>query len=279
MANGVGVLAWGVGGIEAEAAMLGQPISMLIPEVIGFRLTGKLSEGVTATDLVLTITQMLRKKGVVGKFVEFFGPGSANLPVADRTTIGNMGPEYGSTIAIFPIDEQTLNYLRLTGRGEEQIALVEAYAKAQGMFRTDASPEPRFTDTLELDLATVEPNLAGPRRPQDRVPLHGARSAFESALDEWRGARARTRPAVAGFENEGGVAARRRRARHEAARRLGRDRGDHSCTNTSNPAVLIGAGLLARNARRARPAAQAVGEDLARAGLESRHRLSRARPG
>ncbi len=245
MANGVGVLAWGVGGIEAEAAMLGQPISMLIPEVIGFRLTNRLSEGVTATDLVLTITQMLRKKGVVGKFVEFYGPGLSNLPVADRTTIGNMGPEYGSTIAIFPMDEQTLNYLRLTGRRPDQIALVEAYAKAQGLFRTDASPDPRFTDTLELDLSTVEPNLAGPRRPQDRIPLHAARTAFESALDEWRGARSNG-PAVDRFENEGGVAVLTRRdTLRDGSVVLA---AITSCTNTSNPAVLIGAGLLARNA-------------------------------
>jgi aconitate hydratase len=245
MANGVGVLAWGVGGIEAEAAMLGQPISMLIPEVIGFKLVGKLSEGVTATDLVLTITEMLRKKGVVGKFVEFYGSGLSNLPVADRTTIGNMSPEYGSTIAIFPMDAQTLSYLRLTGRREEQVALVEAYAKAQGMFRTDASPDPRFTSTLELDLSTVEPNLAGPRRPQDRVPLHGARAAFESALDEWRAGR--KSPAEANFENEGGgvaVLARRDTLRDGSVVLA----AITSCTNTSNPAVLIGAGLLARNA-------------------------------
>jgi aconitate hydratase len=165
MANGLGVLAWGVGGIEAEAAMLGQPVTMLIPEVIGFKLTGALREGVTATDLALQITQMLRKKGVVGKFVEFYGTGLSQLPVADRTVIGNMSPEYGSTVAIFPVDALTLDYLRLTGRTQEQIDLVEAYAKAQGMFRTDASPEPRYTDTLTLDLGEVVPNLAGPRRP------------------------------------------------------------------------------------------------------------------
>ncbi len=260
MANGVGVLAWGVGGIEAEAAMLGQPISMLLPEVIGFKLTGKLREGVTATDLVLQVTQMLRKKGVVGKFVEFYGPGVSTLPVADRTTLGNMSPEYGSTIAIFPMDQQTLNYLRLTGRPEQQIALVEAYAKAQGMFRTDASPDPRFTDTLELDLAIVEPNLAGPRRPQDRVPLHGARDAFEIALEEWRTARNIAPAAIARLENEGGggTAVAAEVAVEEGAPPTGRaDRlrdgsvviaAITSCTNTSNPAVLIGAGLLARNA-------------------------------
>jgi len=237
MANGLGVLAWGVGGIEAEAAMLGQPVTMLIPEVIGFRLNGKLREGVTATDLVLQITQLLRRKGVVGKFVEFYGQGLSNLPVAVRTTIGNMSPEYGSTISIFPIDAQTLTYLRLTGRNEQQIALVEAYAKAQGMFRTDASPDPRFTDTLELDLATVEPNLAGPRRPQDRVPLRGARAAFESALEEWRTARRPQPVAISRLENadelrDGSVVIA----------------AITSCTNTSNPAVLIGAGLLAKKA-------------------------------
>jgi aconitate hydratase len=262
MANGVGVLAWGVGGIEAEAAMLGQPVTMLIPEVVGCKLTGKLREGVTATDLVLQITQLLRKKGVVAKFVEFYGPGLSNLPVADRTTIGNMSPEYGSTVAIFPIDDQTLTYLRLTGRSDEQVALVEAYAKAQGMFRTDASPEPRFTDTLSLDLATVEPNLAGPRRPQDRVPLGGARVAFEAALDEWKSARvvAPSTAPVARLESEGGggtavaseVAVEEGSPATHSADRL-RDgsvviAAITSCTNTSNPAVLIGAGLLAKKA-------------------------------
>jgi aconitate hydratase len=260
MVNGVGVLAWGVGGIEAEAAMLGQPVTMLIPEVIGFKLSGKLSEGVTATDLVLQITQMLRKKNVVAKFVEFYGEGLSNLPVADRTTIGNMSPEYGSTIAIFPIDAQTLTYLRLTGRSDEQVALVEAYAKAQGMFRTDASPEPRFTDTLELDMSIVEPNLAGPKRPQDRVPLHGARAAFEIALDEWRGARSVSSPAIARLEGEGGggtaVAATTAVEEGAPSTHHADELRDGSvviaaitsCTNTSNPAVLIGAGLLAKKA-------------------------------
>jgi aconitate hydratase len=206
---------------------------------------------------------MLRKKGVVAKFVEFYGPGLANLPVADRTTIGNMSPEYGSTVAMFPIDEQTLNYLRLTGRSDEQVALVEAYAKAQGMFRTDASPEPRFTDTLELDLASVEPNIAGPSRPQDRVPLHGARSAFESALVAWKNARAVTSANGAAIERlksegGGGTAVAAERAVEEAAPAAGdADRlrdgsvviaAITSCTNTSNPAVLIGAGLLAKKA-------------------------------
>ncbi len=243
MADGVGVLAWGVGGIEAEAAMLGQPVTMLIPEVIGVKLTGNLREGVTATDLVLQITQMLRKKGVVGKFVEFYGPGLANLAVADRTTIGNMSPEYGSTVAMFPVDEQTLAYLRLTGRSPEQVALVEAYAKAQGMFRTDASPDPRFTDTLELDLATVGPNLAGPRRPQDRVTLSGAAAAFEGALAEWRTARD-------GGGSGGGTAVATRPATKTDELRDGSVvlAAITSCTNTSNPAVLIAAGLVAKKA-------------------------------
>jgi aconitate hydratase len=291
MANGLGVLAWGVGGIEAEAAMLGQPVTMLIPEVIGFRLAGKLKEGITATDLVLQITQMLRKKGVVGKFVEFYGDGISNLPVAVRTTIGNMSPEYGSTIAIFPIDDQTLTYLRLTGRNDEQIALIEAYAKAQGMFRTDGAPAPRFTDTLELDLSTVEPNLAGPRLPQQRVPLRDSRASFESALAEWRGANNVAPVAIARLEGEGGggtaVAA-------EVAIEEGAPPTQHadelrngsvviaaitSCTNTSNPAVLIGAGLLAKKAverglkskpwvkTSLAPGSQVVTDYLAKAGL------------
>jgi aconitate hydratase len=291
MANGLGVLAWGVGGIEAEAAMLGQPVTMLIPEVVGFRLTGKLKEGITATDLVLQITQMLRKKGVVGKFVEFYGDGISNLPVAVRTTIGNMSPEYGSTISIFPIDAQTLVYLRLTGRSEEQVALIETYAKAQGMFRVDGAPEPRFTDTLELDLSIVEPNLAGPRLPQQRVPLSTSRASFEAALDEWRGARNTAPVAIARLEGEGGggtaVAA-------EAAVEEGSPSTKHadelrdgsvviaaitSCTNTSNPAVLIGAGLLAKKAverglkskpwvkTSLAPGSQVVTDYLAKAGL------------
>ena len=182
MVNGLGVLGWGVGGIEAEAAMLGQPISMLIPEVVGFKLTGKLREGATATDLVLTVTQLLRKKGVVGRFVEFYGPGVGNVPVVDRATIGNMSPEYGSTCAIFPVDGADLDYLRLTGRSEERVALVEAYMKEQGLFHDSAAPEPIFSDTLELDLGDVEPSIAGPGRPQDRVPLGRAKAAFEASL-------------------------------------------------------------------------------------------------
>ncbi|HVA36472.1 MAG TPA: aconitate hydratase AcnA [Candidatus Dormibacteraeota bacterium] len=254
MVNGLGVVGWGVGGIEAEAAMLGQPVSMLIPEVVGFRLMGRLPEGVTATDLVLMVTQMLRKKGVVGKFVEFFGPGLSHLTVADRATLGNMSPEYGSTIAITPIDEQTLEYLRLTGRSEVQITLVEAYAKAQGLFRTDADPEPLYTDTLELDLSTVEPNLAGPRRPQDRIALRQAKSAFRSLMDEVEAARAAKtgaggRAAVAtavGVKHAAQVA--------YAGETFELSDGAvviaaiTSCTNTSNPNVLMAAGLLAKKA-------------------------------
>jgi aconitate hydratase len=248
MANGLGVLAWGVGGIEAEAAMLGQPVTMLIPEVIGFKLTGKLREGVTATDLALQITQMLRKKGVVGKFVEFYGAGLSSLPVADRTVIGNMSPEYGSTVAIFPIDALTLQYLTLTGRSGEQIALVETYAKAQGMFRTDASPEPRFSDTLQLDLGEVVPNLAGPRRPQDRVPLTDVKSTFAVALEEWQSARGGNGKQVDRFEGEGGGTAVAAQPRTEVSDGAVVIAAITSCTNTSNPALLIGAGLLAKKA-------------------------------
>jgi aconitate hydratase len=250
MVNGLGVLAWGVGGIEAEAAMLGQPITMLIPEVIGFKLDGHLQPGVTATDLVLTVTQLLRKKGVVGKFVEFFGRGLSNLPVVDRVTIGNMSPEYGSTCAIFPIDAQTLEYLRLTGRAPEQIELVETYAKAQGMFRTDDAPEPVFTDVLELDLRTVEPSLAGPRRPQDRVALHDVKRTFNIALAEWQAAReAKPGGNAARMESEGGGGtALAAEPKTEVADGSVVIAAITSCTNTSNPNVLIGAGLLARNA-------------------------------
>ncbi|HVS45203.1 MAG TPA: aconitate hydratase AcnA [Verrucomicrobiae bacterium] len=247
MVNGVGVVAWGVGGIEAEAAMLGQPVTMLIPEVIGVGLNGALREGVTATDLVLHVTEMLRKRGVVGKFVEFFGRGLSNLPVADRTTLGNMSPEYGSTIAVFPIDDRTLEYLRLTGRSADHVALVEAYARAQGLFRTDATPDPEYTEVLHLDLSTVVPNLAGPRRPQDRVALSNVKTSFNHALAEWVAARdAKPASSVARFENEGGGTA-------IATREKVLDgsvviAAITSCTNTSNPSVLIAAGLLARNA-------------------------------
>src|SRR5205085_4609920 len=183
MVNGLSVLGWGVGGIEAEAAMLGQPYSMVLPEVIGVKLTGKLKEGMTATDLVLTVTQMLRKRGVVGKFVEYFGPGVAGLTIADRATIGNMSPEYGATCGFFPIDDDTLDYLRGTARPEARVALVAAYAKAQGMYRTKSTPDPVFTDVLKLELGSVEASLAGPKRPQDRVALKEVKAGFAAAMD------------------------------------------------------------------------------------------------
>ena len=237
MVNGLGVLGWGVGGIEAEAAMLGQPVSMLLPEVIGFRLTGKIKEGVTATDLVLTVTQMLRKKGVVGKFVEFFGEGLDNMTLADRATIANMGPEYGATCGFFPVDKETLNYLNTTGRAEDRIALVEAYCRAQGMWREKGSEDPVFTDILELDMSDVVPSMAGPKRPEGRIALENIASGFATALEnEYKKTTGQAaRYAVEGEEFDLG-------------------HGDvaiaaiTSCTNTSNPSVLIAAGLLARNA-------------------------------
>ncbi|MCE7029175.1 aconitate hydratase AcnA [Jiella avicenniae] len=261
MVNGLSVLGWGVGGIEAEAAMLGQPISMMIPEVIGFKLEGKLPEGTTATDLVLTVTEMLRKKKVVGKFVEFFGPGLSNLTLEDQATIGNMAPEYGATCGFFPIDKDTLAYLEATGRDKDRIALVEAYAKAQGMFREDGTPDPVFTDTLELDLATVVPSLAGPKRPQDRVALTDAASRFVDALDEIKGGRKKSEtPQSEGdsrYMDEGAVPPNEtpETVRHSVE---GADHGladgdvviaaITSCTNTSNPNVLVAAGLVARKA-------------------------------
>ncbi|TPE60112.1 aconitate hydratase AcnA [Sandaracinobacter neustonicus] len=238
MVNGLGVLGWGVGGIEAEAAMLGQPVSMLVPEVVGFKLSGNLPEGVTATDLVLTVTQMLRKKGVVGRFVEFYGPGLDNLSLADRATIANMAPEYGATCGFFPVDNKTLDYLRLTGRDDHRIAIIEAYSRAQGMWRDSSTPDPVFTDTLELDLAAVLPSLAGPRRPQDRVLLNQADEAFEAEL-------------LGGYGKS-----------ENPDFRVPVSTGQHdlghgdvviaaitSCTNTSNPSVLVAAGLVARKAR------------------------------
>ena len=266
MVNGIGVLGWGVGGIEAEAAMLGQPVSMLIPEVVGFRLQGRLPEGATATDLVLTVTEMLRKRGVVGRFVEFFGPGVSELSVPDRATIGNMSPEYGATCAIFPVDQRTLDYLRFTGRPQERVALVEAYLKEQGLFHAADSPEPVFVDELTLDLASIEPSVAGPRRPQDRVPLAHLKESFQAALPsllpppphgtqkdaevgESRG------PGAVGVWGEGGPGS-------PASRHVlpgpPADVLDHgsvviaaitSCTNTSNPQVMLAAGLVARKAR------------------------------
>ena len=233
MINGLGVLGWGVGGIEAEAAMLGQPVSMLIPEVVGFKLTGKLKEGTTATDLVLTVTQMLRKKGVVGKFVEFFGAGLDNLPLADRATIANMAPEYGATCGIFPIDAETINYLRLTSRDEARVALVEAYAKAQGMWRDASYADPIFTDILELDMATVEPCLAGPKRPQDKVFLSAATKSFAESLPEL---------------NKDNKTPNSKLQTHELAHGSVVIAAITSCTNTSNPYVMMAAGLVARNA-------------------------------
>jgi len=280
MINGLGVLGWGVGGIEAEAAMLGQPVSMLIPEVVGFKLHGKLTAGTTATDLVLTVTEMLRKKKVVGKFVEFYGAGLSSLSLADRATIANMAPEYGATMGFFPVDEETLKYLRLSGRSDEHVALVEAYTKAQGLFRTDATPDPVFTDSLELDLGTVEPSLAGPRRPQDRVPLSKAAAMYKEslALDLEKlappvlaSAATQKKPeavkvasdvkkAVLRQDDEGGAQQQHAEEQHEG---ITCDYNGHcfnlkhgavviaaitSCTNTSNPGVMLAAGLLARNA-------------------------------
>jgi len=245
MVNGLGVLGWGVGGIEAEAAMLGQPITMLIPQVIGFRMKGALPAGATATDLVLTVTEMLRRKGVVDKFVEFFGDGLAALPLADRATLANMAPEFGSTCGIFPIDEETIRYLELTGRSAEQIALVEAYARAQGMWRTNGMREADYTDVLELDLATVEPSLAGPKRPQDRVPLRSAKEIYRKHVAKMSEERAQKNPGATG------------KARvtcdgksFDVADGAVLIAAITSCTNTSNPAVLVAAGLLARNARK-----------------------------
>jgi len=262
MINGLGVLGWGVGGIEAEAAMLGQPVSMLIPQVVGFRLTGKLAEGATATDLVLTVTEMLRKKGVVGKFVEFYGPGIATLPVADRATIGNMAPEYGATVGIFPVDQETIRYLEFTGRPKEQVQLVEAYMKEQGLFHSAGAPEPVYSDTLSLDLSSVEPSLAGPRRPQDRVSLRDVPRNFQLALP------ALVKPAAPGpnagrWEGEGGhvataVEAPPQRRTHVDLTIDGTAcKLQHgsvviaaitSCTNTSNPSVMLAAGLVAKKA-------------------------------
>ena len=260
MVNGLGVLGWGVGGIEAEAAMLGQPVSMLIPEVVGFRLTGKLAEVATATDLVLTVTEMLRKKGVVGKFVEFYGPGIATLPLADRATIGNMAPEYGATCGIFPVDAETLRYLEFTGRPKDQVALVEAYCKEQGLFHSAQSPEAAYSDTLSLELGTVEPSLAGPRRPQDRVALGSVRENFLAALPTLMKSTSPVAPPVGRWESEGGGTAVAAAARpmHVALTINGEDcqlrhgsvviAAITSCTNTSNPSVMIAAGLLAKKA-------------------------------
>ena len=279
MINGLGVLGWGVGGIEAEAAMLGQPVSMLVPQVVGYKLTGKLREGATATDLVLTVTQALRKLGVVGKFVEFYGPGIAELPLADRATISNMAPEYGATCGIFPVDAETLRYLRLTGRSEEQIALVEAYYKEQGLFHTAGAPEAEYTQTLSLDLDDVEPSVAGPKRPQDRVLLKDAAASFAQQLPTllaptakplgsrtaaaWQRRRvtdARLQPKTTRADTSSAPAGTPLHVTTTVKERFGVDPDpylDHgsvviaaitSCTNTSNPSVMVAAGLLAKKA-------------------------------
>ena len=264
MINGIGVLGWGVGGIEAEAAMLGQPSSMLIPQVVGFKLTGKLPEGTTATDLVLTVTQMLRKLGVVGKFVEFYGDGLQHLPLADRATIANMAPEYGATCGIFPIDAESLNYLRLSGRSDAQIALVEAYAKAQGLWHDANSAHAQYSATLELDMGDVKPSMAGPKRPQDRVLLQDVHSNFADALTTLTANRKpKVGCAVQEFDEEGGDQPQAKRLAAKPISRIRINDEDTelsdgsvviaaitSCTNTSNPAVMLGAGLLARNAAR-----------------------------
>ncbi|MBB1471955.1 MULTISPECIES: aconitate hydratase AcnA [unclassified Luteimonas] len=262
MINGIGVLGWGVGGIEAEAAMLGQPSSMLIPQVVGFKLTGRMPEGATATDLVLTVTQMLRKHGVVGKFVEFFGEGLQHLPLADRATIGNMAPEYGATCGIFPVDSEAVRYLRLSGRSEEQIALVEAYAKAQGLWHAPGQPQALYSAVVELDMGTVKPSLAGPKRPQDRVLLEDVKSNFNDNVGPLVAHRsASTDHQVNRFDKEGGDQPQAERLAAKPVSKIRLDDGEHhltdgsvviaaitSCTNTSNPAVMLGAGLLARNA-------------------------------
>jgi aconitate hydratase len=267
MINGLGVLGWGVGGIEAEAAMLGQPVSMLIPKVVGFRLSGQLPEGATATDLVLVVTQMLRAHGVVGKFVEFYGPGLANLPLADRATIANMAPEYGATCGIFPVDAETIRYLRFSGRSEEHVALVEAYMKEQGLFHTAESPEAVYTETLELDLGTVEPSIAGPKRPQDRIPLVKSKESFYEAMQGLAGGSGPASPPkqVGRWEGEGGQVEEGMRledySKAPSAVRFTMKSAEHvlhhgsvviaaitSCTNTSNPSVMIAAGLLAKKA-------------------------------
>ena len=273
MVNGLGVLGWGVGGIEAEAAMLGQPVSMLIPEVVGFKLHGRLPAGATATDLVLTVTQMLRQKKVVGKFVEFYGTGLTGLPVADRATIANMAPEYGATMGFFPVDDETLKYLRMTGRPAAHVKLVEAYCKEQGLFRTDSTPDPIFTDAVELDLGTVEPSLAGPKRPQDRVPLRSAKQMYREALESDLAKigtlaaaaevkRATRVSAAPGLSPSAVLLADDEQATHEHGGVRVEYKGETftlrhgavviaaitSCTNTSNPAVMLAAGMLARNA-------------------------------
>jgi aconitate hydratase len=245
MINGLGVVGWGVGGIEAEAAMLGQPYYFITPQVVGVKLHDRLREGVNATDLVLTVTEMLRKKGVVEKFVEFFGSGLSQMFLADRATVGNMAPEYGATMGYFPVDQETLRYLRMTGRTEEEVQRVERYCKEQGLFRTDETPDPEFTETLELDLSTVEPSLAGPKRPQDRVPLSMMKRSFREALI------APTKQRGFGL-SEGDLARTAAVSFNGTKASLGHGSvviaAITSCTNTSNPSVMLGAGLLAKKA-------------------------------
>ena len=291
MVNGLGVLGWGVGGIEAEAAMLGEAISMLVPQVVGFRLHGALPEGATATDLVLTVTQILRQTGVVGKFVEYFGHGLAGLPLADRATIGNMSPEYGATCGFFPVDDETLRYLRLTGRSDDRVELVEAYCRENGLWH-DPEEQPTYSQVVELDLSTVEPSIAGPRRPQDRIPLREARNAFSAAL-----------PSFGVAEGNGGVdeaseesmdasdapaltaTARAHRRRADDRRRDGRDRprrrrdrGDHVLHEHVEPGRDDRCRAAREEGRRAWPRAQAVGEDEPRARLEASSRSTTRRP-
>src|SRR5882672_2680216 len=293
MVNGLSVLGWGVGGIEAEAAMLGQPYSMLLPEVIGVKLTGKLKEGVTATDLVLTVTQMLRKRGVVGKFVEFFGPGLAGLTIADRATIGNMSPEYGATCGFFPVDDDTIKYLRDTARSADRIALVAAYAKAQGMYRSKNTPDPIFTDVLKLELSSVEPSLAGPKRPQDRVALKDVKAGFTMAMEKEFNKGGNGGKEVFDLHPALATSLDKNFAKAGPSKRVAVEGRNHdlghgdvviaaitSCTNTSNPAVMVGAGLLARKAvakgltvkpwvkTSLAPGSQVVAEYLEKSGLQ-----------
>ena len=301
MINGLGVLGWGVGGIEAEAAMLGQPVSMLVPQVVGFKLTGSLPEGATATDLVLTVTEMLRRKGVVGKFVEFYGDGLANLPLADRATIANMAPEYGATCGIFPVDAETLRYLKLSGRPPALIALVEAYTRAQGMFGSPGSPEAEYSDTLGLDLSDVVPSIAGPKRPQDRIALNDSKPAWEKALKMMLDARP-ARPSAAppapplidiksthrlegeggggtaiGVEDPGSPAADSSPLRAGRAQtRLGRDRGDHELHQYVESVGDDRRWPAGEEGRGARPEVEAVGQGKPRPRLEGRHRLPQA---
>src|SRR5258708_5941872 len=272
MVNGLSVLGWGVGGIEAEAAMLGQPYSMLLPEVIGVKITGKLKEGVTATDLVLTVTQMLRKRGVGGKFVEFFGPGLANLTIADPATIGNMSPEYGATCGFFPIDDDTLKYLAYTGRPAAHIALVAAYAKAQGMYRTKSTLDPICTDVLKLELAQVEPSLAGPKRPQDRVALKEVKAGFTMAMEKEFNKGGNNGKEVFDLHPSLATSIDKSFAKAGPSKRVAVEGRNHdlghgdvviaaitSCTNTSNPAVMVGAGVLPRQAGAHGPTAEPPG--------------------